>query len=278
MDYNLLNICGRNLACRDLARDNNVSWSRHKDPDPHHPHPPRRRRRPLGVVVADGGSGVAAADVAATAVAVADAGGASITVIGVVGRCWYTRRAFAPERYRYKFISVSLTYSILYVNLNCIKLFKSLTSTYHIGHYGLLNLETLQRLLPGQMQLVGICGRDEHHAMLACLQHIGNDQLTRKKLKLGGSRLPTSGPQLQCFCFFGNTLTLCLYLLRLSRAFTINRLSSVSSLKDTTKACGTHKLARGASIFGTSCNEIVGAPSPDCILWVGCKIGYVDSG
>lgn len=27
------------------------------------------------------------------------------------------------------------------------------------------------------MQLVGICGRDEHHAMLACLQHIGNDQL-----------------------------------------------------------------------------------------------------
>jgi len=49
--------------------------------------------------------------------------------------------------------------------------------TYQVGHDGLLDLEPLQRLFAAQMQLVGICGRDEDHAMFACLQHIGNDQL-----------------------------------------------------------------------------------------------------
>lgn len=64
-------------------------------------------------------------------------------------------------------------------------------------------------------------------------------------------------------------LTLCLYLFRLSRDLTISKFSSVSSLNDTTNAFGTQRLTNGANIFGTSCNDIVGAPCPDCILCVG---------
>uniref|UniRef100_A0A2M4CD54 Putative secreted protein n=1 Tax=Anopheles marajoara TaxID=58244 RepID=A0A2M4CD54_9DIPT len=63
--------------------------------------------------------------------------------------------------------------------------------------------------------------------------------------------------------------SLCLYLLRLSRDFAISSASSVSSLNDTTYACGTQRLTNGASIFGTNCNDIVGAPCPDWILCVG---------
>lgn len=55
-------------------------------------------------------------------------------------------------------------------------------------------------------------------------------------------------------------LTLCLYLFSAFLAFDIKRFSSVSSLNDTTKACGTHKLTRGANIFGTNCKDIVGGP------------------
>lgn len=53
-------------------------------------------------------------------------------------------------------------------------------------------------------------------------------------------------------------LTLCLYLLRADLALLISIFSSVSNLKDTTYACGTHILTRGANNFGTSCNCIFG--------------------
>lgn len=62
-------------------------------------------------------------------------------------------------------------------------------------------------------------------------------------------------------------LTLCLYLLRASLAFDINKPSSVSNLKETTKALGTHKLTKGASILGTNFKEIVGV-SVEGILWI----------
>lgn len=56
-----------------------------------------------------------------------------------------------------------------------------------------------------------------------------------------------------------------------SLAFEMSILSSVSSLNDTTNARGTHKLTKGASNFGTSCKDIVGAPPSDGILCVGYK-------
>lgn len=74
--------------------------------------------------------------------------------------------------------------------------------------------------------------------------------------------------------FKKNMLTLCLYLLSESLAFVISKFSSVSNLKDTTKACGTHKLERGANILGTNCSDMVGAPAPDCILCIGCPKIY----
>lgn len=63
---------------------------------------------------------------------------------------------------------------------------------------------------------------------------------------------------------------MCLYLFSASLAFEIRRLSSVSNLKDTTKASGTHKLTRGAKIFGTNWRDIVGGPV-EGILWTAWK-------
>ena len=63
--------------------------------------------------------------------------------------------------------------------------------------------------------------------------------------------------------FTKTQLTLCLYLFKLSLDLAIKRFSSVSSLKETTKALGTQRLTNGANIFGTSCRDIVGAPWPD---------------
>ena len=65
--------------------------------------------------------------------------------------------------------------------------------------------------------------------------------------------------------------TLCLYLFNAPLALEINTFSSVSSLKDITKASGTHKLTSGANIFGTKCNDIFGV-TVDGILWTACEL------
>lgn len=43
------------------------------------------------------------------------------------------------------------------------------------------------------------------------------------------------------------------------------------TLKDTTKASGTHSFTKGSSILGTSCRESCNGPSADWILCSGCK-------
>lgn len=67
---------------------------------------------------------------------------------------------------------------------------------------------------------------------------------------------------------------MCLYLFSAFLAFEIRRLSSVSNLKDTTKASGTHKLTRGAKSFGTNWRDIVGGPV-EGILWTAWKNHYI---
>lgn len=54
--------------------------------------------------------------------------------------------------------------------------------------------------------------------------------------------------------------TLWLYLFKASRALDINKFSSVSSLNETTKALGTHRLTSGFNILGTNCSDIFGGP------------------
>lgn len=82
----------------------------------------------------------------------------------------------------------------------------------------------------------------------------------------------------RCFWFFIFVLKLelyipiwCLYFFNASLAFAMTNASSVSSLKETTNAWGTHDETSGFNIFGTSCREMVGAPSLDCILCTGCQ-------
>lgn len=52
--------------------------------------------------------------------------------------------------------------------------------------------------------------------------------------------------------WYKTILTLCLYLFKASLDLLIKMFSSVSSLKDTTNACGTHKLTNGANNLGTN--------------------------
>lgn len=118
----------------------------------------------------------------------------------------------------------------------------------------LLNLDAGQQLLPGQRQLIVVLGRDEYDSVPSLLQRVCYYQLKRKK----GVRNFVMGRKIG--------LTLCLYLFKESRAFLIRRFSSVSSLKDVTKASGTHWFTKGANSLGTSCSDMVGAPAPDCIL------------
>lgn len=54
---------------------------------------------------------------------------------------------------------------------------KLLVLADHIGHDGFLNLQSAETLLARQMHLVRGAGCDENDAILARLQHIGDDQL-----------------------------------------------------------------------------------------------------
>lgn len=145
---------------------------------------------------------------------------------------------------------------------------------HQIGDNGLLDLEAAVRLLAAQAHLVRGGWRYENDSILARLQNIRDDELCATIMTRwrDGEKIHYTiymgilGLGLIC-CL---VLTRCLYLLRLSRALLISRLSSVSSLNETTNALGTHRRTSGASIFGTSCSEMVGAPWPDCILCVGC--------
>lgn len=146
-----------------------------------------------------------------------------------------------------------------------------LVLTHQIGNDGLLDLEAAVRLFARQSHLVRCRWRHEDDAIFASLQNIGDDEL-QQLLAIVYVRISL------CICdtylsirrISVLQLTRCLYLFKLSRALLISRPSSVSSLNETTNALGTQSRTNGASIFGTSCSEMVGAPWPDCILCVGC--------